>query len=234
MKKLIALLLALVMVLALTACDRRRSRSRDDDDDDDETTVATGEHIVGDVDDDMDYGENSGSTPVVRPLPDDDEDEPETPTENTTEAPEAQKSPVEALFGNAALKTHTVQEMSIELPDVMWESNNPSYTALFDSTLAAVYVLREDFNTAGIDSSWTATEYAQAVVDANSAYEYSNFGSGGNGWVTTEYTTGDFQFCCAMYKGENAFWLLQFVCQQQNTGEMIDYFEQWLDSVEFN
>lgn len=232
MKRILALLLALVMVLALTACDsssRRRSR----DDDDDETTENTDNTAIDSTDGIITEG---GSSAVERPL---DTEE----TENTeytgavnddVDDSESGVSDLDALYGDSVdTETFTAEEFSITLPETFYESSADGYTALYDSDKAAVFVIRESFESLGVTDDFTVEDYADAVIAANPGYDYADV-SVDSGYAITQFNNSGLDFCCAMYKAEEAFWFIQFACYEEDYDVMVDYFSEWLWTATFD
>lgn len=252
MKRLFALLLALMMVLTLVACDsgRRSRRSRKDKDSTTDATSATGEVITPEGTDNTDVITPEVSVPVVRPLPGATQPtetlppvtESPTPTYTEPTEPPVVDVPGTAVNGKYAYdygpfadtKTFTCQEMSITLPKAFYESAIQGYTQVYDSSKAAVFVLREAFGVSGIDGNWSVKEYADLVVKANSGNTYDPIEVNGD-YAATKYTgSNNMEYCCLMYKGGNAFWLLQFVCYSEDYEEMVEYFGDWVDTLSFS
>ena len=100
----------------------------------------------------------------------------------------------------------------------------------------AIFGLRETFTQLGVDDSFTAKDYAEAVIEANGLdarvisrsnedYEYFRYNAPADDGTTFRYLVG-------VYKTDKAFWMVQV------TASIVDYEEEtffdYLDSVKFD
>jgi len=133
-------------------------------------------------------------------------------------------------------KTFSKAGMSIVLTDKFVEKDIASQTAYFESTEALVTALKEDFpgfESADVDAaSMDLAEYANLVLENNrlsstvetkdglTCFEYEKTVSGKN-----------FTYFATVFKGEDAFWLIQFACETQNYKGYSDKFVKWAKGV---
>ena len=134
-------------------------------------------------------------------------------------------------------KAFGVNEMLITLTDAFTEADFEGYTKAFDSTNMAVFVLRDDkaaFN--GIEIS--LEEYAALTKAANADrgpgeiknedglvfFDYDYYGNDG----TTIYS-----YLTAMFESDEAFWLVQFACDQTKWEKQRPEMIQYAQSVTF-
>ena len=136
-------------------------------------------------------------------------------------------------FGEKA-KTFSKSGMSITLTDKFYEKEQIAYTAYYESSNAIVVCLKEDFGS--ISSSYTLTQYANAVIENNNL---------SNSQVTTHDNYVDFSFersvsgkdfyyYARCFKTTDAFWLVQFGILSSQKDEMSSKIQSWADSITFN
>ena len=136
-------------------------------------------------------------------------------------------------------KEFSCEGMTITLTDDFSEKSYEGYTTCYSSDDVAVFILKESFSLAPGVSELTLDQYAQAVYEANSSkspdpikkesgltiMEHSFFNE------EEEKTYG---YCSVMFKGEDAFWLIQFACYEDDYDEKKPQFIDWAKSVTFD
>lgn len=145
--------------------------------------------------------------------------------------------PDEAKSGKA--KTYTVEEMTITLTDAFMHmaSLAPDFTDCYGATDVTAIFLKETFESLDATGDESVDVYAEAVRESNSASDMSDiFHEDGVTYVeyTAENDGETFKYFAAMYKGSDAFWLVQFACDESAYEEYKPYFIDWAKSVEFS
>lgn len=145
--------------------------------------------------------------------------------------------PDEAKSGKA--KTYTVEELSITLTDSFMRMSSiaPDFTDCYGATDATVFFQKETFESLEATGDETVDQYAEAVREASSASDVSEI-LHEDGVTYFEYSgesEGDtFKYFAAMFKGPDAFWLVQFACEDTVYEEYKPYFIDWAKTVEFS
>ena len=134
-------------------------------------------------------------------------------------------------------KAFSVEEMFITLNDTFTEAKFEGYTKAFDSRNVAVFVLREDKSLlGGVEIS--LAEYADLTRAANAGrgpgevknedgltfFEYDYYGNDG----TTIYS-----YLTTMFESDQAFWLVQFACDQTQWDKLRPEMVKYAQSVTF-
>ena len=132
--------------------------------------------------------------------------------------------PEEKVFEKAGL--------SMTLNEDFTEKDHVSYTAVYVSTKIEVCTLKEDFESLNLSKDTDTNEYAKLVIQANK--------------LTCEPTTKDgltyfqfekevkgknFTYYGFVYKGSDAFWLVQFGCESDKTEKYEDDIFKYAKSV---
>ena len=139
-------------------------------------------------------------------------------------------------FSGCSENMHTFEKdgMSITLSDDFKEkqSNN---TACYESSNAVVLVKKEGFaamSDAGLSPDISAAEYSELVAKSNGLdvsvteeneivyFEYN---------MDTDF--GNFKYFACVYKGSDAFWLIQFSCSADIYDDVKDEFFTFAQSV---
>ena len=126
--------------------------------------------------------------------------------------------------------------ITITLTKAFKEKIYEGYTVCYDSKDVAVFILKESYSLNENYKDMTVERYAYSVRNAISdkkptqvtrkdglvymEYEFNNEGSG-----------TVFKYFAAMYKGVDAFWLVQFACDTEAYSEYFPYFVQWAKTV---
>lgn len=135
-------------------------------------------------------------------------------------------------------KVFTCEEMSITLNEGYTETEMEGYTACFDSATVAVFIIKEEFSLMVGFEDYTLEQYADLVMQANSArtperadtdeltcMKYSYFNSEEN---------QNYIYLASLYKSDNAFWMVQFVCKEEDYAEHEAYFIERAKTVQFS
>lgn len=136
----------------------------------------------------------------------------------------------EAVFSSDGLE--------ITLTEAFKEASFEGYTVCYDSLTVAVFALKEEFSTLGdFASDMTVEEYAEMVCMANAASNMVQTTI--DGVTCAEYSYDDeeagstYKYLATMFKGPDAFWLIQFSCDSSNYDEYRPYFIKWAKSAKF-
>lgn len=136
----------------------------------------------------------------------------------------------EALFTKAG--------MEITLTEGFKETEMAGYTVCYDSSEVAVFVLKEEFSAAEGFGDYTLEEYAALVYQAN-ADRSPDAVTTTDGLTTMEYVFENeedgntYKYFSTMFKGPDAFWLIQFSCFEENYDEYKPHFIEWAKSAKF-
>ena len=128
--------------------------------------------------------------------------------------------------------------MEIVLPDTFREQSADGHTVCYGSPTVTVFALREAFSLADGVEEMTVDEYADLVRMANVDKSPSSI-TVEEGFPMMEYTyyveshEEDFVYLSVMYKAQDAFWTLQFVCSAEDYEEYRPQFIEWAKSVKF-
>ena len=141
---------------------------------------------------------------------------------------------------SGATKEYTCKELTMTVPLIMSDESNSKdaegFTFALSTSKIAIFGLRETFTQLGVDDSFTAKDYAEAVIEANGLdarvisrsnedYEYFRYNAPADDGTTFRYLVG-------VYKTYKAFWMVQV------TASIVDYEEEtffdYLDSVKFD
>lgn len=134
-------------------------------------------------------------------------------------------------------ETFAAAQLRITLPNSFEEVDMPGYTACFSEGETAVFVLREEPDPA---------VYGELSLDVYGAMILANSGlgqtvqlqkEGGLTTFETSLTASDsgqaYSYYCGLFRGADAYWMVQITTVDQNPRERIPQFRQWLMSVSF-
>ena len=148
-------------------------------------------------------------------------------------------------IGGALLENHTSNDpktfywdgIQITLTEAFSEVEEEGFHACYGSLDTAVFVVRDGFDTLEGLEDLSVEEYGQLVLDNNGfddTFELMDIdGLTVFEYVTTNEDNEDWYYLSSVYKGMDAFWLVQFACLEENADGKIDYFIEWADSVAF-
>jgi len=143
-----------------------------------------------------------------------------------------------AACGSNSVKEFTSNGMTITLTDGFKKTNYEGYTVCYDSKDVAVFVLKESFSLQEGLSDMSVDDYAELVKSANASKKPSAI-SKKNGLTSMEYKflneeeNQTYRYYSAMFKGPDAFWLVQFACKEELYDAKKDTFIEWAKTVEF-
>ncbi len=133
-------------------------------------------------------------------------------------------------------KTFSKAGMSITLTTKFTEQNIVTQTAYYVSTDSVVTALKEEFTLGEGVKDYTISEYTAIVILNNSLTATPNVREGKSYlWFTYEKKVNgkDFYYLATTFKATDAFWLIQFACEQSDKEKLTDTFLGWADSVTF-
>lgn len=105
--------------------------------------------------------------------------------------------------------------ISIELTNAFWESEYEGYIVCYDSGKMAVFALKGLFSEVG--QEYTLAEYARIVVENNNAQVEIVEKDGLTCFVfSKELEEGNYTYFASVYKGADAYWMLQFGCKTED------------------
>lgn len=121
-------------------------------------------------------------------------------------------------------KTFTNSGLTITLTDDFSEASYEGYTVCYDSTKVAVFVIKEEFSLLEGLKDYTLQKYAELVHTANSSKLPGNITmvEGLTAFEYTYFNTDDdttYKYFTTMFKGDDAFWTVQFCCASEKYEE---------------
>lgn len=128
--------------------------------------------------------------------------------------------------------------LEITLTEAFTETDMEGFTACYDSSEVAVFVLKEDYASIPQLSDLSLEEYADLVHEAN-ADRSPDAITETDGLTSMEYEfyneddSTNYKYFSTMFKGEDAFWLVQFAVDADDYEEYKPYFIEWAKSVKF-
>ena len=132
---------------------------------------------------------------------------------------------------------HEKEEFSINIPDMFEDkTEGTGYAALYVYSDVYVWAIKDAFS--GLDGSvnWELDYYANTIHMVNEQNSPKPLYKE-NGLTLMEYTVFNesknktFTYLTSMYKGSDAFWMVQFVCEDKNFEEYKPSFIEWAESV---
>ena len=135
-------------------------------------------------------------------------------------------------------KTFTSNGMSITLTNAFKENTYEGYTVCYESKDAAVFVLKEAFSLQEDMSEMSLDDYAKLVYSANASKSPSEI-SKEDGLTFIEYDfhseeeNQTYSYFTTMFKGTDAFWIVQFISKKEAYDAKRQNFVDWAKTVEF-
>lgn len=129
--------------------------------------------------------------------------------------------------------------MHIKLTEGFRQIDADGYTTAFDSDEVAVFVLKEAFSLQAGLEDYTVTQYADMVHTAN-ASKLPGPVQKTDGLTVMEYSfynaekSCTFKYLSTMFKGSDAFWLIQFACDSTKYDDYKAHFISWAKTVTFD
>lgn len=141
------------------------------------------------------------------------------------------------LGGEPAAKDFSKSGATITLTEQFTEKDLISQTAYYESRKAIVTMLKEEYsmfrNTEYEDM--TLTQYAKLVIQVNGLSGKVSEENGLTYFTYEKSTNGkDFKYYATVFKGPDAYWLIQFACETENFTEYQPEFQKWAKSVTFS
>ena len=131
-------------------------------------------------------------------------------------------------------KTFSAKGMQITLTDEFSKQTAAGYTAGFGSKDVAVLVLKEDFTLQEGFGQLSLKEYGNLVLQNNGKNTTLKTD---NGVTYFEYdgTNGNdtYHYVATVFKGPDAFWLIQFATKDTNAAEFRDEIFAWAKTISF-
>jgi hypothetical protein len=133
-------------------------------------------------------------------------------------------------------KTFSKAGLSITLTDNFREEKMDEFTATYESRKVAVLIIKEEFEIfrqGGLSSSMSLNEYIRTINKANNT---NHIAKEKDDLTYFEYTeivgSKNFSYFAVVFRGGDAYWLVQFACETKNYGDMLEQFFEWANTVE--
>lgn len=133
----------------------------------------------------------------------------------------------------------SAEGMTITLTRAFQENTELDFAAVYVSDNAVVFARKEEFSLLGEGfEELPLEEYGELLLQANpQAGDAQLQQDGGISWfeynsINPETKTNANYYTC-MYKSDDAFWMLQFVAEQENAQRLRPDFQEWAASVRF-
>lgn len=129
--------------------------------------------------------------------------------------------------------------MTITLTNAFRENTQAGYTVCYDSSDVAVFILKESFSMQPGVENLALEEYAELVRQSNASKSPSATVKQ-DGFYVMEYDflneaeNQTYSYYCTMFKGPDAFWLVQFACKEGVYDSHKDTFLEWAKTVSFD
>ena len=128
--------------------------------------------------------------------------------------------------------------LTITLNRDFTEENYVTQTAAYCSQKHLVLCIKEEFDVLeelGFDTDISLHEYAESVTENNNIEENVIGDESRPYFIYEDHVSGkDFTYLATVYKGNDAFWTVTFVCETFDFDESFDEFQKWADSVVLN
>lgn len=140
--------------------------------------------------------------------------------------------------GAAKPKDFSAEGITITLTSDFKKQNQEGYTLCYASPKVAVFMVKEAFSLQAGMEDWTLDYYADLVFDANASKNPDEI-SKEDGLTTMEYSffneekNTTYKYFSAMYKAEDAFWIVQFACEADDYEASKASFVEWAKTVKF-
>lgn len=127
---------------------------------------------------------------------------------------------------------------TITLPKGFYKKELASVTVYYESEYAILTALKESYTNLeplGINNDSSLEDYAKAVLSNNQQDSELKKSDDGNFVYFTyekEVSDKDFYYMAAIFKAEDAFWLVNFACEEDNKDTYSKEFIKWAESIE--
>ncbi len=128
--------------------------------------------------------------------------------------------------------------LTLTLTEGFFESEYDGYTTCYDSADAACFIIKESFTDFSGLELFSLDEYAQAAYEANKSRNPGPI-SEVEGLTAFEYTFFNesekqtYNYFTTVFKGPDAFWLVQFAAKDLDYNTLRPYFIEWASSAKF-
>ena len=137
-------------------------------------------------------------------------------------------------------QTFSIEGMDItltsEFQEVDLKDDTQNYTVAYGSENVAVFVLREDFKYIPGAETYTLDYYRDLVLEANDLSEdHAVEKDGLTGFVydrPNEKTNEIYRYFSYVYKGDDAFWMIQFATLKENADQYEAQILEWAKTVD--
>ena len=136
-------------------------------------------------------------------------------------------------------KTFSKAGMSIVLTEAFVEKEAAGQTVAYESKKAVVMVVKEEFTlfqSLGVSTDISLQEYAELVISGGGLTGVSVEVK--NGLTCFEYKKTvdgkDLSYFATVFRGSDAYWLIQFSAETKNYNGLLDTFITWAKSVSFS
>ncbi len=132
-------------------------------------------------------------------------------------------------------KTFDSNGMKITLTEAFTETEYEAFTASYSSSDVSVFALREDFSLIENFGQYTLEEYGEAVLKSNSLDSSDIKNDGSLTYFEYEYedAADTYSYLSFVFKGPDAFWIIQFSTYKEKYEEYRDAFFEWARTIEF-
>ncbi len=138
---------------------------------------------------------------------------------------------------DAAPKEFNADGLTITLTEGFTQSELNGMTC-FDSSKAAVFIVKEAFTLLEGLEDYTIDEYAELVMASNESKNPA-LSKKDDGTPVMEFDfyneeeKATYDYYCVMLKSSEAFYLVQFACLKENYEVYKPYFEAWSASIKY-
>jgi len=134
--------------------------------------------------------------------------------------------------------TFSAQGMSITLTNEFKQTNAQGFDVCYDSPKAAVFVIKERFSQLPGSEDYTLAEYGDLVMENSNLTSDALKTVDGLTYFEYDYTNPsnkqNYQYYAFIYKGGDAFWMIQFATYKKNANKYFDDIVKWAKSVKFS
>ena len=133
-------------------------------------------------------------------------------------------------------RIYSTEEFSINMPDGFEEKTDIGYDAFYVKDDVYVWAIKDPFSAFDGSVEWTIGEYADLIYTSNSQHFPGQVYTE-EGLTLMEYTVFNssknktFTYLTSMYKGSDAFWTVQLVCEKDDFEEYKPYFIEWAKTI---
>jgi hypothetical protein len=136
----------------------------------------------------------------------------------------------------ADAEKHEKEQFSISIPDIFEEKTDTGYDAFYVYGDVFVWAIKDPFIGVDGSSEWDVAHYANTIYTLNMPNSPKPV-TVEEGLTIMEYTVFNpsrnktYTYLTSMYKGSDAFWMVQLVCLDKDFGEYRPKFIEWAKTV---